>query len=305
MTGNAGITRIPKEIIQSIAPNRVIFSATAPEITEDMELDTVWINTDNMYEYNIFLVPEVTAVKTGYGALYNWWVTQQELIEGFTVPTDAQWTELTDLLGGEDIAGGKLKSVRTDPDIAPRWNSPNTGATDEFGFSALPGGNRAGGGTYIAVGIIGFWWSSSENLATSAWNRLLNTNSITVDRSQPSKNIGYLIRCVRPLTTVEQVLNDGTFLKPAQDYDGNWYEVVKIGDLAWTAQNLRTTHYADGTPIPNVTNNTDWSNLTTGAYCWYNNDINTAGIVYTDENIVLQEGGHKFWTQLGIYSEQI
>lgn len=56
MTGNAGITRIPKEIIQSIAPNRVIFSATAPEITEDMELDTVWINTDNMYEYNIFPV---------------------------------------------------------------------------------------------------------------------------------------------------------------------------------------------------------------------------------------------------------
>ena len=301
MTGNAGITRIPKEIIQSIAPNRVIFSATAPVITEDMELDTVWINTDNMYEYNIFPVPNITT-KTGYGALYSWWATQQELITGFTVPTDEQQLAQRNHLGGGFVSGGKLKSTRTDPTIPPSWIT-NTGATDEVNFSGVPAGRR-----FLAFENITFtvyFWSSTQSSSTHAYYRMLSYNNAFNSGGSVQKKYGMSIRCVRPLTVAEQTLSDGSYLTQVQDYDGNWYEVVKIGNLAWTAQNLRTTHYADGTPIPNVTDQTEWNNLTTGAYCWYDNNPEIAGIIYTDENIILQEGGHKFWAQLGIYSEQI
>ena len=57
------------------------------------------------------------------------------------------------------------------------------------------------------------------------------------------------------------------------DYDGNQYSYVTIGTQQWLLQNLKTTHYNDGTPIPNLTADGDWIADTTGAYCWYNNDV--------------------------------
>lgn len=72
--------------------------------------------------------------------------------------------------------------------------------------------------------------------------------------------------------------------KTVSDIDGNAYHTVTIGDQVWMAENLKTTHYNDGSPIPNVTEDTVWSRLTTGAYCWYNNDSatyrNTYGALY-------------------------
>jgi uncharacterized protein (TIGR02145 family) len=65
---------------------------------------------------------------------------------------------------------------------------------------------------------------------------------------------------------------DGMASETITDIDGNIYTTVKIGNQTWMAENLKTTTYNDGTPIPNVTDNTEWSNLTTGAYCWYDND---------------------------------
>ncbi|MFN6072835.1 MAG: fibrobacter succinogenes major paralogous domain-containing protein, partial [Bacteroidota bacterium] len=87
--------------------------------------------------------------RTKYGYLYNWYAakgiyttgniastdTLNICPSGWHVPTDAEWTTLTTELGGESVAGGKMKSIGT-----AYWNSPNTGATNESGFSALPGG---------------------------------------------------------------------------------------------------------------------------------------------------------------------
>jgi len=67
------------------------------------------------------------------------------------------------------------------------------------------------------------------------------------------------------------------------DYDGNVYHTVTIGTQIWMVENLKTTHYRNGDPIPNVPDNTQWSNLTTSAYCNYNNDANNAktyGLLY-------------------------
>jgi len=64
------------------------------------------------------------------------------------------------------------------------------------------------------------------------------------------------------------------------DFDGNVYRTIKIGTQWWMTENLKTTKYRDGSPIPNVTNNAAWITLSTPAYCSYNNDYNTYGRVY-------------------------
>ena len=90
------------------------------------------------------------------------------------------------------------------------------------------------------------------------------------------------------------------------DYDGNFYSTVIIDGNEWIVENLRTTHYADGTAIPNLTVTLDWANDTTGAYCWFNNDIgyktpygalynkyavdNVHGLVYFERNGVYESG---------------
>jgi len=71
--------------------------------------------------------------------------------------------------------------------------------------------------------------------------------------------------------------------KTVTDYDGNVYNTIKIGDQIWMAENLKVTHYRDGTPIPNVVSDSQWVNLTTGAYCAYKNEnenVETYGLLY-------------------------
>ena len=116
--------------------------------------------------------------KTPYGVLYNWYAVNTGKLcpTGWHVPTDAEWTTLTDYAGGKDVAGGKLKSTRTVPDAHPRWESPNSGATDEYGFSALPGGYRDSNGVFRGLGGGGNWWSATEGGAENAWTRSMAYN---------------------------------------------------------------------------------------------------------------------------------
>jgi len=98
--------------------------------------------------------------KTPYGALYNWYAVNTGKLcpTGWHVPSDAEWTTLTTFLGGEGVAGGKLKETGT-----THWNSPNTGATNETGFTALPGGDRIyNGSLFHDIGELGYWWSATQ-----------------------------------------------------------------------------------------------------------------------------------------------
>lgn len=83
------------------------------------------------------------------------------------MPNDGEWTTLTDYLGGLSEAGGKLKETGTS-----HWVSPNTGATNETGFTGLPGGYRHAISAFNYLGIIGDWWSATENDSGNAWSRM-------------------------------------------------------------------------------------------------------------------------------------
>jgi uncharacterized protein (TIGR02145 family) len=129
-----------------------------------------------------------------YGKLYNWYaVVDRRGIcpRGWHVPSDAEWTILINHLGGENMAGGKLKS-RT------LWDAPNTGATNGSGFTGHPGGYRSdGNGFFLYLGRYGYWWSASEIGTEYAWFRFLNYYNEGVSRYSNVKRNGFCLRCVR------------------------------------------------------------------------------------------------------------
>ena len=116
---------------------------------------------------------------------------------GWHIPTDEEWTTLTNYLGGEDVAGGKMKSTGT-----AYWNSPNTDATNESGFSVLPGGFRYNYGSFYDFNNSAFFWSATEFDNTKAWIRTLNIYDGKVNRdynanSNYNKSFGASVRCLR------------------------------------------------------------------------------------------------------------
>ena len=127
-----------------------------------------------------------------YGALYNWPAVMESNVcpSGWHIPTDGEFTQLTDFLGGEGVAGGKMKEAGYD-----HWNSPNTGATNSSGFTGLPGGYRYSG-VFIANGGYGYWWSASQSVSHS-WVRRLDVNNDIVNRLNYSRYYGFSARCIK------------------------------------------------------------------------------------------------------------
>jgi uncharacterized protein (TIGR02145 family) len=127
-----------------------------------------------------------------YGALYNWHAVKSGKLcpQGWHVPSDADWTVLIDYLGGVNLAGGKLKATS-------HWMSPNTGATNESGFTALPGGHRNDEGNYLNITGNGFWWSSSESGSENAWRQMIFYHGNYTSRGFSNKASGLSVRCVK------------------------------------------------------------------------------------------------------------
>jgi uncharacterized protein (TIGR02145 family) len=192
-----------------------------------------------------------------YGRLYNWYAvidSRNIAPTGWHVPSDAEWETLVDYVGGTS-EGGKMKETGM-----AHWVSPNTGATNESGFSALPGGLRYYNGTYNDMGYYANFWSSTDYLGSNAWYRGLTNDNPEIGYYYFDKRIGFSVRCVMDSTVT--------------DIDGNEYQTVTIGTQVWMAENLKVTHYRNGDAIPNVTVNATWAGLTTGAYCEFNNNLN-------------------------------
>ena len=178
-----------------------------PQVTDP----TQWANltTGAWCYYN-----NTTANGTTYGKLYNWYAVagiydaasaanpalRKKLAPtGWHVPTDGEWSNLINCLdvnadGGNNpnTAGGKMKSTGTS-----LWTSPNAAATNESGFTGLPAGYRNSNGSFVNIGSLGVWWSSSENNTTDAWSRVLYYYDGNAGRLNGSKRVGLSVRCLR------------------------------------------------------------------------------------------------------------
>ena len=130
--------------------------------------------------------------KTEYGKLYNWYAVNDPrglAPAGYHIPTDAEWTTLTNYLGGETIAGAKMKSKTG-------WENDGNG-TNSSAFAGLPGGYRYYFGYFNGIGVFGNWWSSSESSTSSAWSRDLSYGDGDVNRNDANKQNGFSVRCLR------------------------------------------------------------------------------------------------------------
>jgi hypothetical protein len=153
----------------------------------------------------------ITSLGNTFGKLYNWYAVvgiynsasainpalRKKLApSGWHVPTDTEWTQLTNYLGGEGLAGGKMKAIGMIEDSSGFWQYPNGDANNESGFTGLPGGYRHFSGKFHFNGGYGFCWSSSENLPY-AWFRMLSYYDGSHSRNYFSKRAGYSVRCVK------------------------------------------------------------------------------------------------------------
>jgi uncharacterized protein (TIGR02145 family) len=182
-----------------------------PQVTDPNEWSVLttgawcWFNNDS------------ATYAADYGRLYNWYAVagiydaaseanpalrKQLAPAGWHVPSDTEWSTMINFLdpsadGGnnDNLAGGMMKTTGTIQDGTGLWNEPNEMASNESGFSGVPGGGRFE--EYEPFGIFGYWWSSSEYENDNAWYRYLNYGSASSFRNYDFKHFGFSVRCLR------------------------------------------------------------------------------------------------------------
>jgi len=181
------------------------YNGTAiPLITDNDEWN---ILEDNNTDYAYCYYDNSSANASIYGALYTYAAAtngtphdgvnkvQGVCPTGWHVPSEAEWIELTDFLGGESVAGGKMKEIGF-----THWISPNTGADNSVAFSGLPGGGRdfhVGAGMFYGLGYYEYWWSASESDTYYARGVDLRHNSAEAYYSDLGKSGGFAVRCIK------------------------------------------------------------------------------------------------------------
>jgi uncharacterized protein (TIGR02145 family) len=166
-----------------------------PEVS-DPSIDST---TEPHYSVYGYTGTDVTAAQATtnyatYGVLYNWPAVMTAGIcpSGWHIPSDGEFTELTDFLGGESVAGGKMKEAGYD-----HWNSTNIGATNSSGFNALPSGIRDNSFMFVNDGHAAFFRSSLVNTSTSAWARALNATTDNAYRTSGNRQESMSARCIK------------------------------------------------------------------------------------------------------------
>ena len=157
-----------------------------PNVTRRIKWENIksgaWAHYDNNSQY-----------ENPYGKLYNWYAVSDNrnlCPQGWHVPSDDELTKLINYLGGEIVAGGKMKSTQY-------WQSSEENATNESGFTALPAGLRSHNGIFFFIVKYCGWWSSTEYTSGNAWSRgLIFTNGISA-RGSSIKGLGFSVRCLR------------------------------------------------------------------------------------------------------------
>ncbi len=190
-----------------------------PNVTDGTQWTFFGLTTGAYCNYD----NDTTHVAT-YGRLYNWYAVDDSrniAPAGWHVPSDAEWQTLVDSLGDSSVAGGKMKITGTIEEGDGLWHLPNAGATNESGFSALPGGHRGGiGFSFTNIGYAADFWSSSEYY-DYAWSRHLFYYYSDIGRHSFNKRYGFSIRCVR-----DQPIRLFVYYREAV----NFFKTIKIGE---------------------------------------------------------------------------
>lgn len=130
-----------------------------------------------------------------YGKLYNWYAVYDARglsPAGWHVPIEAEWATISTVFGGDVVAGGAMKETGL-----THWTSPNTGATNSSGFTALPGGFRNDVGQFFLVGNGGYWWSSHTPGEARPWNRVLLYDNAVSTNALVTNGWGFSVRCLK------------------------------------------------------------------------------------------------------------
>ena len=160
----------------------------------EIELDSLWESADETKTGAWSYYEGDSANNPTYGKLYNWYAvadTHHLCPTGWHVPSDREWIVLERYLGGDGIAGGKMKATTL-------WKAPNCHADNSSGFSALPAGKHDIYGTSVFLSREGYFWSSTEYNSTSrsAWFLALGYNGNNAFRNSSYKGLGLSVRCV-------------------------------------------------------------------------------------------------------------
>lgn len=195
-----------------------------------------------------------------FGALYNWYSVNTSILcpVGWYVPTDAEWTTLANYLGGENIAGAKLKSTSLWYNTYSSTNQ--TYETYETGFSAFSGGHRENYYTsFYGIGEQGNWWSTTEYDSNNAWYRNMNSYSTHVSKDNLNKNLGYSVRCIKGdlATITTDTISNVTFNSAKSG--GN---IINAGGLSVTARGVCWST----SPNPTILNNKTTDSVGIGIY---------------------------------------
>lgn len=240
-----------------------------------------------------------------HGRLYTWSAVNddRELCPpGWHVPSDYEWSELARFLGGESIAGSKLKSSVSD---SPGWNG-----TNESGFSGTAGGRAVrviipSGGInlilYQGENDYSSWWTSGPSepvnndlpMPTTSYNPPPSTRPIraiggadAISRGLSSDLESRSVRCISNNVYVNDCVD--------VEHDGYVYETIQIGGKCWFAENLRAEHYANGDEIPGGLNDSEWTSTTSGAQSIYAEGASAVYSSNTDEIANLETYGRLY-----------
>ncbi|MFM8838743.1 MAG: FISUMP domain-containing protein, partial [Bacteroidota bacterium] len=170
---------------------------------------------------------------------------------------DAEWTTLTTFLGGESVAGGKMKSTSIQP-TPGGWNAPNSAATNSSGFTGLPGGYRDSGGGFNNLGGYGSWWSSSVAGSGFAWSRGLGYYYAGATRYYFYHRFGFSVRCLKNTLPQVNTTSVASVTTSAALVTG---EVISEGD-----QNTTRGFCYSTTSNPTVSNDTTMNGTGIGVY---------------------------------------
>lgn len=234
------------------------------------------INFGALYNWYAAINPQT--ISNGY--LYNWYAATNSnnlANSSWHVPTIYEYQTLANYLGaGNDYMtntiGGKLKESGY-----THWNSPNTGADNSSLFNAKGSGGRDYSGSFSGL-LTGIQFQTTSTFFSSmcAASLAYNSNTFTCrDNVGYSKTAGGSIRLIKTTTSLTNG-QTGTYT----GNDGRVYNTICIGTQEWLSENLAETRYRNGDEIPEVTNNSTWSGLTTGARCSYNNIDSNVGSGY-------------------------